>query len=81
MTEFLLFEEPRDGQNSFLASVQFSGAGLIQQRRIDLHEFLAAILADTKMSFDEHPGTISRFEVDYRKKTILIYAVLNHSFS
>lgn len=80
MTEFLLFDEPRDGQNAFLASVRFSGAGLVQQRRIDLHEFLAVILADAKMSFDEHPATISRFEVDYSKKTIVIYVTLNHAF-
>lgn len=74
--EYLLLEPSSDPQKNLRATVIFAGdIGMISKREFPLATFLQALdLERMEMNFDDWPQRITRFDVDFVKRTIKIYA-------
>lgn len=64
---------PEPAQN-LRATVKFSHGGMVAQREFPFAAFLAVLDASRmEMDFDEWPHRITRFDVDFDKRTLKIF--------
>lgn len=75
--EYHTLDTANDLKDSAMVSVRFDEEGFVPPRSISLSSLLQALAHGRQMSFDEHPATILRCEVDFEKQHVLLTAKLD----